>query len=188
MPDMTVEQAEAALADAQQRFEGEQQAVLDRIADELPAKLDALGKKVAHGQPEVTKALGADGVLRLRADLAAASKVLVNDLRSARTLIAWPVDREEGRNGKETRHVHRAVFDYLHGDRINRVAQVFADHGYRVFEGFGTRQTLVLSDSLYDEKDFVDVYAFGVAVYEALRVRDRAQAAADDAEVESLWD
>lgn len=68
----------------------EKLACISRVARELPVKLDAVARGVARNEPEVTKSLGAEGVQRLRAELASEGATLGADLAEAADSIKWP--------------------------------------------------------------------------------------------------
>lgn len=170
------------------KADARKQECLDVIADGLPAAVERLAKHTAQAQPEVTKALGANGVRTLRKELDAEATELAEYIRAGSGKIVWPTGASEW-SKVEPRKIHSALFTFMYGAPVNRVGDVFGRHGYDVrrTERSG-EQGLVLPQDLYDEE------AFGV-VADALNELGTAEIAlkkakeADDREiVDSLWD
>lgn len=152
------------------------QALLDKIADEVPARLDAHGKKVAHEQPDVTTAMGNDGVRAFRAELRFGAEALADDLRRSADAIDWMKDF--GRRDA----VKSAVFHYVYGRRATAIDAVVRKHGYTVPEHGGFHP-----HSLYEIAWFQEATA---ALQALVSAQDNVRAAkeADDRDsVEQLW-
>jgi hypothetical protein len=176
-------------AQAKARAEELQQDCLSGIASHLSARLDDLAKGIAHAQPGVTKALGKDGVARLRADLAEAAAALSGDIEQAGGRIAWPDRPFSSLSPIDTRNVHEALFKYLHGKRLRSIVEVFRKHGYDVQDNNAQRAPgIVVPQNLYNEKAFADLAEALQTLAEARQDTARARSANDHADVDDLWD
>ncbi|SKF61520.1 Uncharacterised protein [Mycobacteroides abscessus subsp. abscessus] len=181
-----LDEATAAVAVARANADARKQECLDVVADGLPTKVDRLAKHTAQAQPDVTKALGVDGVRALRNELAAKAAELAGYVRTGSDKIQWP-RRGDAWEKVESRKVHSALFNFMYGAPTNRVGDVFERCGYDVRRSDRSgAQSLVLPQNLYDED-------FG-AVVEALHELGTAEISlkkakeADDRDVvDSLW-
>jgi hypothetical protein len=167
------------------KADAEIDARLSAMASELRDRLDEIAKRTAQKQPEVTKALGSDGIKTFRAELAEEAQVLADDLRSAAGKIKWPRADSDYAN-VTVGNIHSALFEYMHGSRVDRLAAVFRRNGFDVGE-HRNRQSLILPQSLYREKDFEPVAEALNAAGEANRAAASAKAADDEDIVASLW-
>ncbi|WP_259557795.1 hypothetical protein [Brachybacterium sillae] len=166
--------------------------LLHAIAAELPARAEELARKTAHSQPEVTKALGGDGVKKLRADLRLKADELVAVLHGGVDAIKWP-QRKPTYSPVTAREVQTAILHFLYGSPVDSMATIFKAAGFNVHDDNAQRhQGLVLPQWLFSERDLQDQFE---AVAQALNAVADAQAAAaqaksadDKDEVDELWD
>lgn len=142
---------------------------------------------MAQRQPEVTKSLGSDGLKALRDELAEAVRQLSTDLEGAADKIKWPQADSEYASVTPGK-IHSALFEYMYGQHVDRLAAVFKHHGYDVGDGQGHSQSFILPQSLYREKEFAQVAEALNAMGKAERAAASAKAAGDEDIVESLWD
>lgn len=170
---------DARQAEAQQREETDRvkQELLDKIADELPPRITAYGKKIAHEQPDVTTKMGADGVKALRGDLDFGTEALADDVRRSADSINWTKDF----NKREP--VRTALFTYFYGARVNAIDAVLRRHGYDPT----ARSSGLHPHSLYEGDWFAPV-TLALAKLLALQGQIRSAKEADDHDnVENLW-
>lgn len=160
---------------------------LNQVADGLPGKLDALAKGVAQAEPEVTKTLGKAGIQQLRTELANEGAVLAADIRGAVDRVKWPMPHSDF-DKVEPRKIHSALFEYMYGLRVDKLAAVFKRHGFSIHEDNSRRtQGLVLPQSLYDEDAFGPVAQALNALGEAERAVSKAKAEDDRSTVDDIW-
>jgi hypothetical protein len=179
-----VDAATRAVAEARAAAERLEVETLSAIADGLAAALDGLAKNTALAQPEVTKALGTDGIRELKVELQAQAETLAEDLRIARERIEWPTS-ETAVRGQD---VHSALFKYLYGSRVNTLAAILKRHGYDVHDANAQHsQSLVLPQSLYDQNSFGLLAEALTGLGRAEAVLQRAQGEHDRDTVEDLW-
>lgn len=155
------------------------------VAEGLAEGTDSIAKQTAQAQPEVTKALGADGVKQLRADLAAKADELAVELTDDGVgKLEWPGESSEW-SKTTSRDVHSAFFHYFYGRRATGIASVFKEYGYHVHDDNAQRaQGLVHPHSLYREEDMKAVAEAQSAVDAARRDYFKAKKA-DDADIVS---
>lgn len=157
MSEETTRALEEALAAASQlREEADQQKneCLARVAEGLPEKVDGLAKRVAHAEPEVTKTLGKEGIAQLRTELAHEAALLAADIQGAADEIKWPMPQSDF-DKIDTCKINSALFQYMYGKRVDKLAAVFKRHGYSIHDDNSQRtQGLVLPQSLYEEDNF----------------------------------
>lgn len=65
-------------------------AFLAGVVEDMPDRVDALARRTAQEQPDVTKALGRDRIQWLRAELAGAALSVGDGLLAASSSIEWP--------------------------------------------------------------------------------------------------
>lgn len=180
---------EALVAASQLREEADQQKneCLTQVAEGLPDKVDGLAKRVAHAEPEVTKARGKEGIEQLRTELAHEAALLAADIQGAADEIKWPIPQSEF-DKAEARKIHSALFQYMYGGRVDKLAAVFKRHGYSIHDNNSQRtQGLVVPQSLYEEDKFGPVTEALNALGEAERRVARAKAADDNSTVNDIW-
>jgi hypothetical protein len=183
-----LDEATTTVTAARAKADVRKQECLDSVADGIPAAVERLAKRTAHAQPEVTKALGANGVRALRQELAVESAELAEYVRAGANKIEWPTAASEW-SKVEPRRIHSALFNFMYGPPVNRVGDVFARHGYDTqrAERSGA-QGLVLPQSLYDEDSF-DVVADALNELGTAEIEFKNAYEAEDREVvDSLWD
>jgi hypothetical protein len=147
----TLQEALTAASQLHQEADQQKNECLAQVAEGLPGKVDALAKKVAHAEPEVTKALGKEGIEKLRTELAHEAALLAADIRGAVNEIKWPMPQSDF-DKVDARKIHFVLFEYMYGRRVDQLAAVFKRHGYSVHENNSQRaQGLVLPQSLYEE-------------------------------------
>jgi hypothetical protein len=181
---------EARAAETERRAEADDRIreCLTAVARGIPARVDEVGKKAAHDQPDVARELGVEGIKDLRRELADAAAVLASEVEAAAEQIKWPRQQSEYSQVKP-RDIHSALFNFLYGQRVDSLASILKRHGFPIHDDNAQRsQSLILPQTLYSESDFA-------AVAEALSllgIANRAVAAAKAADdrdvVDSLWD
>lgn len=186
MIDQTAQKLEAAKAvEAQLRAEsdGRKREFLTAIACGIPGHVDAIAKREAHGQPDVARQLGSDGVRALRRELGEAGAALAADVELASDQIKWPTVYITAKE------VGAAVFDFLHGPRVDRIAAVLQRHGFDIYDD-NTRnsQSVVLPHYLYDESGLTPVTEALRALAKAKAAVAVAKAADDRAVIDSFWE
>jgi hypothetical protein len=97
--------------------------VLESIARDIPKYVDGLAKKEAQKQPDVARQLGSVGVKDLRKELAEAAAPLASEIEAANGQINW-LGTQRG-----ARDVRSALFDFMYGPRVNRIAAILKRHG-----------------------------------------------------------
>lgn len=185
------EETRLALQDAQARLDEAsgladelKQTHLDAIATGIPDAVDALARAAAQAQPDVTKALGKQGVLQFRDELARASSVLAADVRGAVGKIKWPGSSEDT---VKNRAMTFTLYEFFKGQRVNAIAAIFKKNGYEVRVGRDGGQTLIHPYSLFDEAALAPLTE---ALKKEASARDavtRAKAADDRDIVDDLW-
>lgn len=182
-----LKRAETAVEARQQAADEEKRACLRVVAEGLPAAIDGIAKRTAQAQPDVTKALGVDGITKLRADLAAKASELAVELEDAIERIEWPSPSSEWSTTSK-RDVQSALFHYFYGGRANRVAAIFKQRGYAIEDDNHQRsQGLVHPHSFYREDDFVAVADAQNSLAAARRDYDEAKKADDEDTVSGIW-
>lgn len=181
--------AEAEALESEQRTKADERIreCLSGIASELPGRIDNIAKHTAQNQPDVTKSLGSDGLKVLRRELADSANQLTSELEDAADKIKWPQASSEY-SLVSTRDIRSALFGFLNGPRVGRLAAVFNRHGFSVGDTSGRSQTLILPQSLYEEKTFAPVAEALNSLGKAERDLASAKAADDKDTVASLWD
>ncbi|MGC3995199.1 MAG: hypothetical protein QM779_13975 [Propionicimonas sp.] len=181
---LALKEAQARLDEASGLADELKQTHLEAIAAGIPDAVDALARAAAQAQPEVTKALGKEGVVQFRDELARASSVLAADVRGAVGKIKWPGSSEDtARN----RAVTFTLYDFFRGQRVNAIAAIFRKHGYAVRTGRDGSQTLIHPYSLFNEDALAPLTD---ALKKEAKARDavaRAKAADDRDIVDDLW-
>jgi hypothetical protein len=179
---------EALTAAARLRQEAEQQKneCLAQIAEALPGKADGLAKRIATAEPEVTKSLGKEGIGQFRTELAHEAAVLAKDIRGAVAEINWPMPKSTF-DKVDTRKIHSAIFGYMYGQRVNKLADVFKRHGYSIHDNAQHSQGIVAPQNLYEEEKFGSVAAALNALGEAERKVTKARTADDNSTVDDIW-
>jgi hypothetical protein len=133
------------------------------------------------------EALGTEGIEHLRTELAHEAALLAADIQGAADEIKWPMPQSDF-DKVEARKIHSALFQYMYGERVDKLAAVFKRHGYSIHDNNSQRtQGLVLPQSLYEEDKFGPVAGALNALGEAERRVARAIAADDSSTVDDLW-
>lgn len=185
MSDRTAQEFEAAKA-----VEGARQAeaasrkreLLAAIACGIPAYVDAIAKREAHGQPDVARRLGSDGIRVLRKELGEAAAALASEVEMASDQIKWPTAYIA------VKDVRAAVFDFLHGSRVDRIAAVLERHGFDIYDdNMRNSQFVVLPQHLYDEGLLAPVTEVLRSLAKAKEAVAVAKAADDKAVIDSFW-
>lgn len=191
MTEQTARSLQEAMAEEDQaRTEAdvEKLACIGRVARELPAKLDAVARGVAHNEPEVTKSLGAEGVQRLRAELASEGATLGADLAEAADSIKWPSSSSEF-SSVSASSIHSALFGYLYGPRVDQLAGVLKKYGYDIRDDSARGgQGLILPQHLYEEAWFGPLGEALNELVSAERRTRRAKKDDDDSAVDAMWE
>jgi hypothetical protein len=183
--DMTTEskaalrQATDALAAARAAADHEIKLCMAQIRADLPARAADAAKRIATQQPELTKALGKDGVAELRMELQTAAEALGQQFVDATDEIKWPLGTSYTK--VENHKVHSALFDCFYG-KTGALSSVLAAKGYTLGDS-----DPFLPQSLYDQSKFT---ALSNALTELGKATDLyAQARKDDSDatVDDLW-
>jgi hypothetical protein len=160
---------------------------LGGIARGIPSRLDDLAKRTAQSQPEVTKQLGSSGLKTFREELAAAAQQLAMEVEGAGNEIKWPQAASD-HSKADTGKVHSALFDFLYGSRLDKLAAVFKRYGFSVGDSPGHSQAFLLPQYLYQQDAFLPVAELLNSLWQAQRALAVEIAADDEAIVGSLWD
>jgi hypothetical protein len=174
-----LQRATDALTTARKTAEREKQACLAEIATDLPDRAAETAKRVATEQPEVTRALGKDGVAKMRAALDAVSNELGQQFVAAVDEIDWPIGATYSK--VENRQIHGALFKRFYR-RTGSLNQVLTTHGYDLSES-----DPFLPQALYAESKFTAVAAALSALGLAGEEFDAAKKADDNAAVDEIW-
>jgi hypothetical protein len=179
--------AEAGLAAEQTKTERCERELLDRIAAGLPGAVDAIARRAAESQPEVTKQLASGGIRALRAELAEQAELLATEIRAAQ--ISWPREHSVRYGEVPTRHLDAALFRYLHGRRMDVLVEVLHSHGFAIRgDGEHGAQNLVNPRDLYRE-EWLSPLAEARTTLASAESRVLAAKQSDaDAVVRSIWD
>jgi hypothetical protein len=160
LPNMSEETARVlsdannAAEQARKEADREKQACLDVVAENLQSKVDAVAKRTAHAQPEVTKTLGKEGIQALRSALRDGADILAEEIRGAVDRIQWPT--AEPYAPVQPGKIHSALFKFMYGTRVNRIAAVFKAHGYAIKDdNVDRRHGLLLPQELTTRRDLV---------------------------------
>lgn len=173
-------QATEALAAARAKADSEIQACLAEIATDIPSRAAEAAKRVAVQQPEVTKALGKEGVAEMRSALHAAAEELGREFVAAADDIDWPSVAYSSK--VETRHVHSALFNRFYR-RTGTLNRVLSANGYKLDE----HSEPFLPQSLYVEAKFTPLADALTALGVASVNLERARKEDDGAAVDDLW-
>ncbi|MEU3456894.1 hypothetical protein ABZ671_25330 [Micromonospora sp. NPDC006766] len=187
-----LEEARARASQAGAQVEGRKREFLDTIASDIPARIEKLAKGTAHAQPDVSKALGKDGLRKLRDELRDQAMELATEVCGSTDKIKWPKPQSEF-SSVSSRHLHSALFDFLY-PRCRSLAAIFKRYGFNVHDDNAQHaQGLVTPQShLYSETEQAAQFT---ALAEALnvlaeqeRALAKAQVAYDRDVVDSLWE
>ncbi|MFK4761550.1 hypothetical protein ACI3KS_11495 [Microbacterium sp. ZW T5_45] len=176
---IALQQATEAITAARDNADQEKRVCLAQIASELPARAAEVAKRIALEQPEVTKALGKEGIAELRADLQTAAEDLGRQFVAATDEIDWPLGTSYSK--VDNRHVHSALFNRFYG-RTGALTKVLTTHGYNT----GQSEPF-LPQYLYTESSFTPLAAALTALGVATESFQMAKRADDDATVDNLW-
>lgn len=174
-----LQNATDALTAARTAADREIKACLAQIETDLPARAAEAAKRVAIDQPEVTKALGKDGVAELRTELHAAAEVLGRQFVDAADEIKWPLGTSYTK--VDNRKVHSALFDRFYR-RTGALRDVLTAKGYKL----GDSQPFI-PQSLYIESKFTALSAALTELGKATENFEKAKKDDSDAAVEDLW-
>jgi hypothetical protein len=181
--------AEAGAEAERARSERLAQELLDRIAAGVPAAVDAIARRAAEAQPDVTRKLGSEGIRAMRGELAERSAGLAGEIRAASAEIEWPLEEAVRYGEVRTRHLDAALFRYLHGPRMNAIAEVLQDHGYGTAgDGATPAQELINPHDLYVEQWLSPLAEARTSLSVAENSVRAAQQTDDQATVRSIWD
>lgn len=172
-------QATETLSAASAVAEREKRACLAQIATGLPARAAAAAKRVALEQPEVTKALGKEGVAELRSALQSAAEELGQQFIAVADEVDWPVGASYSK--VENRNIHSVLFNRFYR-RAGALNEVLSTSGYKLGES-----NPFLPQYLYDESKFTALAAALTALGTASVNFEKAKKDEDDAAVDDLW-
>lgn len=142
--------SEEKYSELEKKVEAYKNDFLEAVATQIPEKMEELAKKTAFSEPEVTKALGADGVKELRSELKRLAAQLAEDLSEAVSSIKWP--EVYPYSVPTTRQFDSALFEYMR-PKMNKFAEVFKRNGFNVHDDNARHsQGLVLPQSFYSER------------------------------------
>jgi F0F1-type ATP synthase membrane subunit b/b' len=174
-----LEQAADALAAARAAADHEIKTCMAQIQADLPARAANAAKRVATQQPEVTKALGKDGIAELRAELQAVAESLGQQFVDATDEIKWPLGTSYTK--VENHKVHSALFDRFYG-HTGALSSVLAAKGYTLGDS-----DPFLPQSLYDQSKFTALSAALTDLGKATDNYEIAKKADNDSTVADLW-
>jgi hypothetical protein len=182
-----VTQAEKAVSKLRTEADKCIQDCLNSIASELPGRLDDIARRTAQNEPNVAKSLGKDGLRILRQELAESAQRLGSEIANAANKVKWPQALSEYSN-LSTRNIQTALFEFLYGPRVDRIATVFKRRGFSTGETSGHPQSLIYPQYLYQEKMLAPVVEALNSLGKAERAFASAKAADDEDTVASLWE
>lgn len=174
-----LEQAAQDLVSARAEADREKRACLAQIAAGLPEKAAEAAKYVATEQPVVTKALGKDGVAKMRSVLQTAAEELGQRFVAAEDEIDWPLGSAYSK--VENRNVHSALFNRFY-KKTGTLSEVLTANGYKL----GNSDPFI-PQALYTESEFTSLAAALTALGKATERFKEARKADDDATVDDLW-
>lgn len=172
-----LQQASESLAVARADANREIEACLAQIAADLPTRAAETAKRIAVEQPEVTKALGKDGVAKMRAELQAAAEDLGRQFVDSADEVNWPI----GYSRVDNRLIHSALFKRFYG-HTGTLSKVLTSSGYKLGES-----EPFLPQSLYTESKFTPLAEALTKLGVATAHFDKAKKADNDATVDDLW-
>lgn len=174
-----LKRATEALASARGKADAEKAACLAQIAADLPARAADSAKRIATEQPEVTKALGKEGVAAMRAEFQTAAEALGQQFVAAADEIKWPLGDRYSK--VDNRHVHSALFEcfYRHTGALTKVLSA---HGYTI-----GKSEEILPQYLYSEAKFAPLAAALTELGVATAKLEKAKKDDDNASVDDLW-
>ncbi|MFC0504183.1 hypothetical protein [Micromonospora costi] len=196
-------EARARASQASGEADNRKRELLDTIARDLPARVESRAKSTAQAQPEVTKALGKDGIKKFRSELLDQATELATEIRAAADQIKWPMPLTTGTSNAwvmpaispvKSREIHSALFEFLHGRRCDTLAAILKRHGFNIEDDNAQRsQGLILPQTwLYSEREQVREFeALAEALTALAKEREavkEAQAVHDREVVDSLWE
>lgn len=183
-----LDEAIAVVDAARVKADASKQECLDIVADGIPSEVEQLAKRIAQSQPDVTKGLGVAGVKSLRAALAAEAADLAKLVRGSLRSLEWPSQESEWSKVAPGK-VRSALFKLMFGAPVDRVGNIFGEHGYDVQRSSrGGSQGLVLPQYLFSEDSFAPVADALNDLGSAEFALQRAKAEDDRDTVDSLWD
>lgn len=97
--------------------------------------------------------------------------------------IKWPTSYITAKD------VRSALFDFLYGSRVDRIAAVLERHGFDIHDD-GTRnaQSVILPQYLYDESILTPVTEALQLLAKAKEAAAAAKAVDDEAVIDSFWE
>ncbi|WP_137843751.1 hypothetical protein [Microbacterium sp. 2FI] len=180
-----IERAQAAVRAARTKVGALKRSVLENIAANMPEKVEAIAKRSAHKQPDVTRELGKERIDEMRADLAAEAKRLGDEFIGAIDEIDWP-RAESSYSRVEARHIHSALFAKFRG-RVSGPTDILARYGYFKTNAYHRDIPQTLPQELYTESDFNELAAALTELGREESGLDDARAADHKAAVNELW-
>jgi len=169
-------------------------ALLAAAARGIPERVEELGRRTAHAQPDAAKALGKEGIATLRAELATRAAEIAAELEAAVDEVKWPsiTENEFRKHAQDQRDVLLVLFHHLYGHRLNSLAAIFKRHGFNTHAHADGGQSLVYAQSLYSETTLtpqVDAVVSALKEVSAAEAAVKRAKAEDDKDaVESLWE
>ncbi|MGN7859508.1 hypothetical protein ACTJI8_02895 [Microbacterium sp. 22303] len=179
-----IDRARTALGEAQTHASAVKRSALESIASNMPAKVDAIAKRIAHEYPEVTRELGADRVAQLREDLAKEAKRLGDQFVGAIDEINWP--RSEPYSQVRSQDIESALTARFRG-KVNGPSDILARAGYLKTNLYHREAVQTRPRELFDGEDFGPVAEALTALSKAEDSFKKALAADDRAVVNDLW-
>lgn len=176
---VALQRATEAMTTARDEADQEKHVCLAQIASELPARATEVAKRIALEQPEVTKALGKEGITELRAELQAAAEELGRQFVAAADEIDWPLGTSYSK--VDNRKVHSALFNRFYG-RTGALTKVLTERGYKV-----EQSDPFLPQYLYTESSFTPLSSKLTTLGVAVETFHKAKKADDNATVDDLW-
>lgn len=186
---LALKEAEANYSALEKEIDAYKEEFLAAVAVHVPRKVTEFAKKTALSEPEVTKALGAEGVKAMRGELESLAEQLAKDVAGGAFAIEWPTPSLY--SAAKFNDLHSALFRYMR-PKVDKIAGVFKRNGYNVYDNNAQRsQGLVLPQWFYSEGDLTEQTTpllKGLSrLAKAELAVEKAKKAHDDSTVGDLW-
>ncbi|QHK22613.1 hypothetical protein GU243_23915 (plasmid) [Pseudarthrobacter psychrotolerans] len=185
-----LKEAEAHLSSMEDEATARKNELLIAVAERLPGHARQLAKRTGQSEPDVTRALGTEGIKELRSQLEDLASELAADVAGAVSEVTWP--KPSHFSSVKPNDVRKSLFEFMYGQKMTKFAKVFKDHGFNTYDGNNRgHQSLVLPQSFFSEDEIAEeIKALGtvlMAVTKAEMAVEAAKKADDLAAVDDLW-
>lgn len=174
--------AQQNAANAQNKVDTLAHRLLVHIAENVPARVEAIAKQAAQAEPDVTRGLGREGLAAMRAHLDEASTQIGELFLRAEPAMRWPTAEDEW-DTVTARDVHRMLFDRFR-HQLGGPVKVLSGYGY-----VKARTRAIAPQELYDQ-DGDDFTSLAAALTDLGRARVAVRKAIDEdnrSDVNDLW-